>query len=186
MAQKSGEAHPFRPLKLFWRSLLGWEERTPVEKSIVERWVAFKQSGGEDLLTQSGFSGNGNILIDKTGIFTDSKDRVTTAFEVRRLVIYWAEQIPSGSKQLGSEWVAGHSIALSECYLHKFLTCQEQRQPQCALWQVEPAEYLNRRLTVLLSLGNNDTSGSGLRAWRLVQSVPQCCDVMKTKACYRR
>lgn len=50
--------------------------------------MAFKQSGGEDLLTPSGFSGNGNILIDKTGIFTDSKYRVTAAFEVRRLVIY--------------------------------------------------------------------------------------------------
>lgn len=150
MAQKSEEAHPFWPLKLFWRSLLGWEERTPVEKYIVERWVAFKQSGGEDLLTPSGFSGNGNILIDKTGIFTDSKYRVTAAFEVRRLVICWAEQIPGGSKQLCSEWVAGHSIALSERYLHKSLTYQEQRQPQCALRQAELAEYLNGRFVCIV------------------------------------
>lgn len=64
---------------------------------------------------QSGFSRNRNILIDKTGIFTDSKHSVTTAFEVRRLVIYWADQISSVSNQLHSEWVACLSAWIDFC-----------------------------------------------------------------------
>lgn len=83
--------------------------------------------------------------------------------------------------------VAGGSIALSEHYLHKFLTYQERRQPQRALWRLELYEYLNGRLSVLLSLRNNDTSG--LMARRLVQLVSQCYDALfeeKITACYRK
>lgn len=43
------------------------------------------------------FSNNRSIVIDKTGIIISSRYSMTATFEARMPVIYWADQIFSGS-----------------------------------------------------------------------------------------
>lgn len=78
----------------------------------MENSAAYSQSADEVFFLMDGvaFSSNRSILIDKTRIFINSRYSVITAFEVRRLVIYRADQIFSGSKQLCNECLASLSI----------------------------------------------------------------------------
>lgn len=74
----------------------------------MENSVACNWSADEEFFHANDvvFSSNRSILTDRTRIFINSRYSVTTKFEVRRLVIYQADQIFSGSKQICSECLA--------------------------------------------------------------------------------
>lgn len=90
-SKKYGEDHPFQPLELLWRSLLGLEERIGVKKPYYGKLCSMYQSADEDFFFHMNnvvFSSDRSILIDKTRIFISFRYSVTTAFEVKRPVIY--------------------------------------------------------------------------------------------------